>query len=128
MYSGASWIKRSLKKEMSPLGEAVANLLGRVHRGIYHLRTSALERVDWSNNQWIEFVYDGNMATVDFPDLTMLVVFAHDEMIRVSLEGCGPRYMRMIFHQRDSREGGMSERYPTIEDHIEKIRSMEKAA
>jgi hypothetical protein len=32
MYAGASWIKRSLKKEMSPLGEAVANLLGRVHR------------------------------------------------------------------------------------------------
>jgi len=43
MYAGASWIKSSLKKEMSPLGEAVANLLGRVSRGIYHLKTSSLE-------------------------------------------------------------------------------------
>jgi hypothetical protein len=128
MYAGASWIKRSLKKEMSPLGEAVANLLGRVHRGVYHLRTTALDRVDWSNKMWIEFIYDRDMATVDFPDLTMLVVFAHDEMIRVSIEGCGPHYMKMIFHQRYSRTGGMATKYPTIEDHIKQIRNMEKAS
>jgi hypothetical protein len=128
MYAGASWIKKSLKREMSPLGEAVANLLGRVHRGIYHLRTPALDRVDWSNESWIEFIYDSNLATVDFPDLTMLVVFAHDEMIRVSIQGCGPRYMKMLFHQRNCREGGIATRYPTIEDHIKQLRKMEKAS
>jgi hypothetical protein len=58
----------------------------------------------------------------------MLVVFAHDEMIRVSIEGCGPHYMKMIFHQRESRDGGMATKYPTIEDHIKQIRNMEKAS
>lgn len=125
-YAGANWIK-TLKKEMSPLGEAVANLLGRVFLGIYHLPHPALERVDWSNPYYIEFIYDGDLATVDFNRLTMLVVFAHDEMIRVSIQGCGPRYMKMQFHQRASRTGSMSERYPTIENHIEQIRRIEKA-
>ena len=127
MHSGASWIKKSLKKEMSPLGEGVANLLGRVFRGIYHLKTSALNRVDWKNPYWIEFIYNSDLATVDFNLLTAIVVFSHDEMIRVSIEGCGPRYMRMIFHQRNKRDGSMFESFPTIEDHIKKIRSMEGA-
>lgn len=128
MYAGARWIKSSLKKEMSPLGEAVANLLGRVFKGIYHLRTVSLEKVDWSNDLWIEFTYTGDLSTVDFRNLTELVVFAHDEMIRVSLQGCGPGYLKMLFHQRESRTGSVSERYPTIEDHIAAIRQTEQAA
>ncbi|MCK4817184.1 hypothetical protein KA005_15550 [bacterium] len=127
MYSGAGWIKSSLKKEMSPLGEDVANLLGRVFQGIYHLDTRALCRVDWTNDHWIQFIYYGDLATVDFDRLTALIVFAHDEMIRIDIEGCGPRYMKMMFHKRKARTGSMSERYPTIEDHIEILRRIEKA-
>ncbi|HEA68556.1 hypothetical protein LCGC14_0944780 [marine sediment metagenome] len=127
MYAGANWIKRSLKKEMSPLGEAVANLLGRVFRGIYHLNSSALNRVNWDDGYFIKFIFDRDLATVDFNSLTALIVYAHDEKIRVSIEGCGPRYMRMLFHQRESREGDNSERCPTIENHIEEIRSRDNA-
>jgi len=112
---------------MSPLGEVVANLLGRVVRGIYHLKTSSLKKVDWANPHWIEFVWYGDMATVDFNNLTMLVVLAHDETIRVNLQGCGPGYMKMLFHQRKTRTGSISERCPTIEDHIAQIRNSEVA-
>lgn len=128
MYSGAEWVARSYKKELSPLGVAVANLLGRVWLGIYHLPDASLSRVDWEDNYCIEFTYYGDIATFDFNDLTALVVYAHDEMIRVNIWGCGPRYMKMQFHQRHKREGGISERYPTIEDHIASLRQREKAS
>jgi len=127
MYSGAEWIKKSLRKDMSPLGEAVANLLGRIYLGIYHLSSQALNRVNWSDTYCIEYTHYGDLSTVDFGNLTALVVFAHDKMIRVSIRGCGPGYLRMQFHQRNSRTGRLSERYPTIEDHIEKLRSSEYA-
>ncbi len=128
MHSGAEWLKASLEKEMSPLGEAVANLLGRVFAGIYHLPSSSLKRVDWSDPYCIEFTFYGELATFDFSHLTALVVFGHDEMIRISIRGCGPGYIKMMFHQRSSRTGSMSERYPIIEDHIMELRKWEKAA
>lgn len=127
MYAGASWIEASFKNEMSLLGKAVANLLGRVFQGIYHLDTRSLKRVNWADTYCIEYVFRGDLATVDFGHLTALVIFAHDEMIRVSIRGCGPGYLKMQFHQRASRFGNMSERYPTMEDHIEIFRKVEKA-
>jgi len=127
MHSGASWIQKSLKKEMSPLGEAVANLLGRVFSGIYHLQGATLDRVNWQDPYCVEYTHRGDLATFDFSHLTALVVFAHDEMIRVSIQGCGPGYMKLMFHQRDSRTGSVSERYPTIEDHIIILRKWGKA-
>ena len=127
MYSGAEWIKNNLKTEMSPLGETVANLLGHVFLGIYHLHTGALRNVDWSNNHHIQFIYRGELATFDFNSLTALVVFAHDEMMRVSIEGCGPDYMRLMFHQRKSRTGSICEKCPTIEKHIKILRCTKKS-
>jgi hypothetical protein len=121
-YAGAGWVKTSLKKRLCPLGEAVADLLGDVFRGIYHLPSTSLNKVKWDDNYCIEFTYYGDLATVDFNLLTTLVVLAHDRMIRVSIQGVGPGYMRMMFHQRKSRTGSVSERYPTIETHIEQIR------
>ena len=119
MYSGADWIKRSLKKEMSSLGEAVANLLGRVFAGIYHLPSNSLQKVDWSDPYCLEFTFYGELATFDFSHLTALVVFGHDEMIRISIRGCGPGYIKMMFHQQ---------RYPIFENHIMELRKWKKAA
>lgn len=127
MYAGASWIKASFKVKMSPLGKAVANLLGRVFMGIYHLDSRALKRVNWEDPYYVEFIYDASLATVDFNSLTTLVIFAHDMKIRVDIQGCGPRYMRMLFHQRTKRTGSLSERCPTIENHIKQIRLIEKS-
>ena len=45
-YSGADWIKGSLKREMSPFGELVADILGVVFLGIYHVDVKALERAE----------------------------------------------------------------------------------
>lgn len=121
-YAGSEWVKASLNKEMSPLGEVVADLLGSVWQGIYHIDESALNKVEWDDPYHVAIVVYGDLATVDFNRLTSLVVLAHDAMLRVSIEGCGPNYMRLRFHQRKVRDGSLSERCPTIEDHINQIR------
>ena len=122
-YSGHEWIQKQIKYDMSELGKASADLLGDVFKGIYHLSYTSLLKVKWDDNYCIEFSYYGDLTTVDFNHLTILVILAHDRMIRVNLTGIGPGYIRMQFHQREKREGSMSERYPTIETHIENIRN-----
>ena len=121
-YSGQGWINRQIDYDMSDLGKAVADLLGDVFKGIYHLNWTSLKKVKWDDKYCIEFSYYGDLTTVDFNHLTILVVLAHDRMIRVNLMGIGPGYIKMQFHQRKKRDGCMSERYPTIEDHVKLIR------
>lgn len=123
-FAGADWIRSAFKPEpvMSPLGIAVADLLGDVFAGIYHLNPTSLRRVDWTNPSHIACNIDRTLSTFDFAELTYLVVLCHDRCIRFSLAGNGPRHMEMLFHQRQ-REGSVSRRHPTMEDAIQSIRS-----
>lgn len=121
--SGAEWIKASFKVEnMSPLGEAVANLLGEWWCGIYHFESKDLKAVDWGNSHYIEFVLrDRNLSTFDSDELTRLAFLGHDHAIRVSVEAKYRRQFRLMFHRR-KREGGVWERHPTIEAALEMFR------
>lgn len=123
-YAGSEWIQ-SLRnaKPMSPLGVAVADLLGDVFLGIYHIETAELRQVDWSNATWIEVPINSALCTVDFDHLTRLMVLAHDRMIRVDIQGLERGWLLLLFHQRESRSGQMWARYPTLEDHAALLRS-----
>ena len=104
------------------MGEAVANLLGDLFFGIYHLDPKALRRVDWTNNHHIEFSLGWHcLSTVDYDELTRLVVLAHDRAIRVQIEASTHKFLRLMFHQRTRGDNSMSE-CPTLEDHIKEIR------
>lgn len=122
-YSGAGWVKESFKIEnMSPIGEAVANLLGDLFGGIYHLETKDLKAVEWSNPHCIEFVLrDKDLSTFDFGELTRFVILCHDYAIRGSVEAKHRRQFLLTFHQR-KREGRTGERHPTIEQALEMYR------
>lgn len=120
-HSGAGWMQRNISTNMSKLGMAVADLLGEVYLGIYHLNTTSLKKVNWDDEYYIEFNLDRDMATVDFDELTKLVVLAHDRMIRVSISGAAPGYLKLLFHQRKNRNGEISQRCPTIETHVNQI-------
>jgi len=136
IYKGADWIETVLRLEaerrgenpddvkMSDFGRKVADLLGDLFYGIYHIDKEALHpRVDWSNERHIEIViHEGQMATYDFGYLTRFVVLCHDRCIRGAIQGAAPRYLRLIFHPR-KREGTPSETHPTMEEHIEMQRS-----
>jgi hypothetical protein len=121
-HAGADWIESSLKKKCSPLGREVADLLGDVYGGIYHMNHGSLERASWGDNYCVEVTLCGDLATVDQSHLTCLVVFAHDRMIRINLFGVGPRCIRAQFHQRFVRDGSIMDYCPTIERHAEIVR------
>lgn len=122
-YAGAEWVKAAFKCEMSPLGELVADLLGDMYFGIYHLDSKSLKRTDWSDRHSIVYNHQHSMATYDGNELTRLVVLSHDRMLRVQIKGLAPGLMQIVFHKRNLREGGsMWERMPTMETAVANIR------
>jgi len=124
-FAGADWIESALRYDgqMSILGRTVANLLGDLFFGIYHMNTTSLRKVDWSDSHCISVTVDTELATFDSDALTRLVVLCHDRMIRCSVQGLAPGYVRLMFHQRHKRdEGSRWERHPTLEAAAEQIR------
>lgn len=144
-YQGAEWVQRNLdachrmnaervaarkrvskrslaiSKTMSPLGVAVADLLGFVYQGIYHLSWSSLERVHWDDDRFITVTVNSGMASYDGGDLTTLLVAAHDMCMRVEIYNGGPRSLVLGFSAR-AREGAIYDRHPTMDEHLTKIR------
>lgn len=120
-YSGAEWLPNKVQETMSPLGREVADIIGQVFMGIYHIDRE-ITKVDWANPNWIEFCHYGELSTFDYCNLTSLVVLCHDRCIRLSISPASPRVLRLMFHLRTARDGEINSRHPTIEKHIEIIR------
>ena len=107
-YAGSYWIQNFINDiPISAFGFEVAELLGELYRGIYHVDGEAMRRVDWADNKFIELVVTdgGSWATFDFDWLTRLVVLAHDRCIRVEIGAASPRHLRLSFSKRQ-RDGG----------------------
>jgi len=124
-YAGADWIEESLKKPLSPLGVAVADLLGQVWAGIYHLPHTLLARVDWAESWYISVTVPGSeLATYDADLLTRLVVLCHDRCLRMEIEPCNPRYLRLNFSPRvrSATDPRMHRRCPTMEQAVASVR------
>ena len=66
-----------------------------------------------------------SMASYDFNELTKLVVLAHDRCLRVEISPRGMNRYVIAVHKRE-RGGGMMERHPTLEEHIEYVRKANK--
>lgn len=64
----------------------------------------------------------GDLATYDYDKLTKLVIMAHDQCVRVSVMPHAFKTLRISIWKRE-REGGMSQRHPTLEQAIEKFRT-----
>jgi hypothetical protein len=120
-FAGADWLQSHWDEALSSFHTEVANILGQVFTGIYHI-DHALKRELWRDH-YVEVRLDGNrLATYDFSDLTTLVVLCHDRCIRLSVDPCTPKSIRLLFHQRQ-RDGGISQRHPAMEEHIQSIRT-----
>lgn len=76
----------------------------------------------------------GDLSTFDFDTLTRLVFLSHDYCIRSKIQQSGPRMVKICIWQRESREGAISNRHPTIETalstwrekHTEKVKNDQK--
>lgn len=122
MGNGSEWLIKAYKlPSISPLGEAVADLLDDVFRGIYHVN-SHLHKTDWTHDHYIDVVLNKELHTFDFDYLTRLVVLCHDRLLRMEVTGRAPNFLTLTFHQRKSRTGHIYERCPTMEDHMAVIR------
>ncbi len=137
-YAGAEWLegtKRWIKGSrklgtkghyepiaLSELGALVADILGFVYRGVYHISDDVLRpSVKWDDDYVIQVKLYRDLATWDRNDLTELVILCHDCRVRLSL-GIAPRMIELTFDARSS-EGGISQGHPTIEEAIESVRA-----
>lgn len=122
-FAGNEWLTSNLAYEKkgapSALGRRVADLLGELALGLYHLPKSALYDTDWSNTHHIEVSLENGyvtLCTVDSNFLTRLVFLAHDYGMRVEIRPRTFRHLTLMFWQREVRDGSISERCPTAED------------
>lgn len=124
-YAGADWLQKALSYEqpnliLSPLGRSVAELLGELFLGIYHMNQRELRLSDWANNDFIVVsIGYQSMATFDDNLLTRLVFLAHHCALRVSLksEKRRIRSITLTFSQRE-RTGDLYFRHPTLDDAV----------
>ena len=103
-YAGADWLERQFQyvpgqRALSPLGRTVADLLGEVFRGLYHLENSALfaKRTKWDHEKCITVTIGRELANHDSPELTWLVLLSHAYGVRLAIKAAAPRYLRLQF-------------------------------
>jgi len=116
-YAGSGWIESATKQKLSPLGIKVADLLGDLFLGIYHIERE-ISKVNWSDPHCIEINIQQDFSTFDYDRLTRLVFLAHWYSVRVQMTACNFRYIKLMFHNR-KREGFIYERHPTLEEATE---------
>lgn len=117
-YAGADLV--ALNNTISMFGEEVANILGEYAYGIYHLD---LKGVEWGNDRYIRVkVIASDLSTFDYNGLTRLVILCHDRGVRMEVQPCNMRYVRLVFTRRNCRDGNICERHPTIDEAIESHR------
>jgi len=114
-YAGAEWLKANKVNGLSEFGARVADLIGYLYEGIYHV--DGIERQDWSGTDQIELKLAAEFSTFDYRNLTTLVLLAHHMAIRIEIRPCTPRLLRLRFSAR-TRDGQIYYRHPTIEDAI----------
>lgn len=122
-HSGADWLASALHVELTPLARKVADILGIVWRGIYHIDQKDLGAGNWTDPYFVTVRIYGDLSTYDFSRLTELVVLCHDGAIRLDISPRGMRHLELMFHQRE-REGSPSQRHPTLEQAAEAIRKL----
>ncbi len=126
-YEGADWVRHMLPEinvefakkakrrgevgpaldaPMSPLGVRVADILGQVNRGIYHIRDAA-RNTDWTNRDYIRVPgYWQDLSTVDGNALLILVVLCHDSQIRLTIKPHAFKTVTLFFSQRQTLPPG----------------------
>ena len=106
---------------MSEFGREVADILGQVWRGIYHLDHTKLKLFD---PRLAEVTIRGELATWDYTYLTDLVVLCHDRCVRLAISGARNGILRLRFWPRDRKSTDSICRFhPTMEESVARVRS-----
>lgn len=111
----ALWVENAIGRELTDFQRRAVVLLCRsMGCGPYDF-SRTFEKAEWQYGRGVRFVVAHHrLATFDMGGLTTLVIGAHDECIRVEIMPVNFRNIAICMWPRQ-REGGISERHPTIE-------------
>lgn len=103
--------------------EKVVDILSAAYHGIHHVRIWYGREHERPNGPYemIQVSVHDNISTWDFDTLTRLVIGCHEQAVRMEINQSGPYMLKLRFHPRQ-RDGGISERHPTIEEAVESYR------
>ena len=96
-YAGADWLQRQNRAlAISEFGGRVADTLGQVYCGLYHLSNTALfhKRTRWDDDTYIKVVTRGRLTQAD---LIALVEQCRQHSIHVEIDGASNGYMQLLF-------------------------------
>lgn len=113
------WVEDYCKTKCSELGRQVANILGYVGGGIYNAPINP-NKIDWTESHCISVNWTNSLSNWDKCELTELIIECHRRMVRVSIRP-NMRNLQLMFWQRNSRTGSISQRLPDIEDMVKMI-------
>lgn len=106
-FAGAEWLKSSQVERWrspSPFGEKVADVLGQVAQGIYHLDEDLnYPRTNWGSDSEIEIPFSQCLATFDSSHLTLLLLCCEAAEIDVAIAPHSRRAMRLRFTPRTNQ-------------------------
>ena len=129
-YAGSEWIKsmfpywyKKQPMEMSELGEKVADLLGELFYGIYHLEDTPLTKVEWDNNHHITVSIDRSLSTYDNSDLTRLVLLCHLMRLRVEVRPANFSHIHLFFVNRSDNHEDRYKYHPSIDEAVQNFKS-----
>jgi len=98
-----------------PFEQRAEAVLACVFRGLHHCPEIHKFSYGWEVNT-------NSLSTVDFDQLTRLVVAAHDMCVRAQVQQGGPRQVKILLSPRGHRTGGIYDRHPTMEDALSEVR------
>lgn len=98
-YAGANWlIQLGRLDRSSTLGIKVANVLGQVFSGIYHIDNTVLKKkVRWNDPSCVSVTVYAGLASFDGDYLTRLALCCQAAGIEVSINGSFKGYTKLIF-------------------------------
>ena len=108
---------------MKTTKEEALDFLDAFYMGRHHYNPHRLK--PWGFG-W-QITHGNSLATFDFDSMTRLVRLAHERCMRVEINPCNMRYLRIILHKR-KREGSICDRHPTIEQAFPHVPTDDNAA
>lgn len=104
-HSGADWMQDKIVfANASKLAVKVADVLGQVYLGIYHIDDAVLlKKVDWKNENEISVTVSGELATFDGCELTLLIFCCVKARVSVQLSGAFKGYTKLTFREDGQR-------------------------
>lgn len=101
-YAGADWLPSDIQP--SELGVKVADVLGQVYQGIYHVfedgsSSKNVKSVDWGNKDLICVKVYGPMSTYDDPRLTILALCCAAANVYVTVSSRWKNYLWLEFRR-----------------------------